>query len=127
MKNSLTPQQLFEHRLCSLLGLTLDQFDELPAREIERWHRYWREEPWGSYSDNRHAAWIIVHQLRSHMGEKAEVPDYRKFMFETGREREARVESEKIATRLKFESLARIAARKKKQTPEVKKQKRVKR
>lgn len=42
-------------------------------RELERWARYWNEEPWGAYRDNLHAGLIISELLRPHLPEGANV------------------------------------------------------
>jgi len=60
---------MFEHRLAALLGRSLGELDELPARELERWATYWNEEPWGVYRDNMHAALIITELLKPHLKE----------------------------------------------------------
>jgi hypothetical protein len=71
---------MFEHRLASLLGRSLGELDELPARELERWARYWSEEPWGPHRDNLHAALIITELLRPHLKEGASL-NMDKFML----------------------------------------------
>lgn len=40
-------------------------------RELERWARYWSEEPWGPLRDNMHAALIVTELLRPHLKEGA--------------------------------------------------------
>ena len=50
----------------------------MPAREYFRWQRYWSEEPWGPYRDNRHAALIVRELLRPHVsqGTQIKLSDY---------------------------------------------------
>ena len=38
-------------------------------RELERWAKYWGEEPWGPLRDNMHAALIITELLKPHVKE----------------------------------------------------------
>lgn len=47
----------------------MQELDELPARELERWARYWTEEPWGTMRDNMHAGLIISELLKPHLPE----------------------------------------------------------
>jgi hypothetical protein len=84
----LTPEQLFEHRLAALLGRSLGELDELPAREIERWFMYWSEEPWGAVRDNMHAALIVSELLRPHLKEGTTVT-IGDFMFRHKEDRDA--------------------------------------
>lgn len=63
-KKSLTPVELFDHRLAALLGRTVSEMkDSLTQREYFNWQKYWVEEPWGPYRDNLHAA-VIAREVR---------------------------------------------------------------
>jgi hypothetical protein len=63
-KKRLTPAELFDHRLASLLGRTVDEMKAaLSQREYLSWQLYWSEEPWGPFRDNLHAA-IIAREVR---------------------------------------------------------------
>lgn len=39
----------------------------MPARELDRWARYWAQEPWGPFRDNMHAAMLAVQVLKPHV------------------------------------------------------------
>jgi hypothetical protein len=93
----LTPEQLFEHRLASLLGRSLSEIDELPVQELERWAKYWSEEPWGAYRDNLHAALIVSELLKPHLerGAKLSLLD---FMFEHPEDRKKRSRAKLLTT-----------------------------
>ena len=93
----MTPEQLFEHRLAALLGLTLGELDALPARELERWALYWSEEPWGAYRDNLHAAMIVSELLKPHLQKDAKL-SITDFMFEHEDDRKARAKRRFMAS-----------------------------
>ena len=69
----MSPEQLFEHRLASLLGMTIDQVLDLPERELMRWARYWSIEPWGPHRDNIHAAMLCVQVLRPYLPQNSKI------------------------------------------------------
>lgn len=92
----MTPEQLFEHRLAALLGRTLGELDELPARELERWSTYWNEEPWGTLRDNMHAALIVTQLLRPHFKEGATL-NIDDFLFRPKEEVDARARAKLLA------------------------------
>lgn len=93
----MTPEELFEHRLASLLGLSLGALEELPQRELDRWARYWSEEPWGTYRDNMHAALIIRELLKPHLPENSKVPPLSDYMFEHEEDRKQRARQKLLA------------------------------
>jgi hypothetical protein len=78
----LTPQEIFEHRLAALLGCSIGDLLELPARELDRWRLYWAEEPWGPYRDNMHAAMIVTELLKPHLKRGSPSPSIRDYLFE---------------------------------------------
>lgn len=71
--------------------------DALPEREIERWRRYWGEEPWGPHRDNMHAALIAVEVLRPHMPEGSRALTIADFMLEHPEEVKARKNTQIMA------------------------------
>ena len=79
----------------------------MPQREIDRWQRYWNEEPWGPYRDNLHTAMLICQLLRPHLKEGTQL-SLQDFMFENPADRRER---EQTAAALKLDALARRAAR----------------
>jgi hypothetical protein len=64
-KKSLTPTELFDYRLASLLGYAdIDQMKRsMTQRSYIGWRMYWDEEPWGPWRDNMHTA-ILARELR---------------------------------------------------------------
>lgn len=68
-KNTLTPTELFDYRLASLLGFA--DIDAMKAsmswRSYAGWRRYWDAEPWGAWRDNMHAA-VIAREVRRTTG-----------------------------------------------------------
>lgn len=86
---------------------------EMPVRELERWRRYWDEEPWGPRRDNMHAAMLARQMLVAAGVKDTDLPKLSNFMFETGEEREQREDLRRRAVEVKFKALARMAARKK--------------
>lgn len=64
-KKSLTPAEIFDYRLASLLGWTdpEEMKRSMTQRAYLGWQRYWDDEPWGPYRDNMHAA-IIAREVR---------------------------------------------------------------
>jgi len=100
---------MFEHRLASLLGLTIEELLALPERELRRWALYWNAEPWGPMRDNMHTAMMISELLRPHMKD-FKAADPQRFMFENPEDVKER---EAIAAQARFEALSRAQARKK--------------
>lgn len=63
-KKSLTPAELFDHRLAALLGRTVEEmYATMTASAYQRWQLYWKAEPWGPWRDNLHAA-LIAREVR---------------------------------------------------------------
>jgi hypothetical protein len=63
-KKSLTPAELFDFRLASLLGRTIEEMKgSLTQREYLGWQMYWTAEPWGPWRDNMHVA-ILAKEIR---------------------------------------------------------------
>ena len=61
---SLTPVELFDHRLAALLGRTVEEMRKaLTERAYRKWQVYWSVEPWGPFRDNLHAA-IVAREVR---------------------------------------------------------------
>lgn len=78
-KKRLTPVELFNHRLASLLGRSVAEMKSgLTQREYLSWQRYWIEEPWGPWRDNLHAALLAREVIRPHAkaGVKIELEDF---------------------------------------------------
>jgi hypothetical protein len=102
--------------LGALLGRSIGEVLQLPHRELEDWGLYWKEEPWGAYRDNMHAALIIANLLRPHMEDPAKPIDLAAFMFENPEDRRER-ERARTALQLRARAAAdaAVAARKKKE------------
>lgn len=64
-KNTLTPVELFDHRLAALLGYAdIDLMKRsMTYRMYLNWQKYWEEEPWGPWRDNFHAA-MLAREVR---------------------------------------------------------------
>lgn len=87
-KKSLAPAELFDHRLASLLGCTVEEMlERLTPAQYANWQRYWVEEPWGPWRDNLHAA-IIARASISVWLKKGQTVDMDQFMVRR-RERDA--------------------------------------
>lgn len=90
---------MFEHRLALALGRTVAQLGRMSEREMQRWHRYWIEEPWGTYRDNLHAAMIAV-ELRRPQARKGSKLSIDTFMWkpkDTAREKRAGLNAKLLA------------------------------
>lgn len=68
-KNSLTPAELFDHRLAFfVLGCTVEEMlERLTPAQYMKAERFWLEEPWGPWRDNLHAAIISRAALAPHV------------------------------------------------------------
>lgn len=86
------------------MGLSIEDLLELPQRELDRWQRYWAEEPWGAYRDNLHAAMIVQYGLAPHLGPKAKPVRLDDFMFQHPEDRRERNRLEAART---FSTMAR--------------------
>ncbi|HXI99561.1 MAG TPA: hypothetical protein VNG73_11510 [Gemmatimonadaceae bacterium] len=75
----------------------MQDLDRLPARELERWYRYWIEEPWGPYRDNMHAALIAIEMRRPQLPEGSRSPSIADFMLEHVEDQKARQNAKMIA------------------------------
>lgn len=77
-------------------------------RELERWARYWSEEPWGAQRDNMHAALIVTELLRPHLKEGATL-NIADFIFRPKEERDALARAKLVAS---LDAMAAVAERK---------------
>jgi hypothetical protein len=75
----------------------LDAVGALTYRELERWQRYWIEEPWGPLRDNMHAAMIVSELLKPHYREGATPLPMTHFLFELDEDRSARAAAQFVA------------------------------
>ncbi len=96
-KNILTPAELFDHRLASLLGWMDPEAmkDAMPLRVYTNWQRYWESEPWGAWRDNMHAA-VIAREIRRTIP-GAKVPVLSVWMLRDPRERAAEANSQVLS------------------------------
>lgn len=78
------------------MGKTIDEINELPFRELQRWARFWEVEPWGPARDNWHAARICMAVLLPHLrkGAKLNIKD---FLFESRQDAQIRQKRELVA------------------------------
>jgi len=76
----------------------LQSLDALPSREIERWRRYWTEEPWGPWRDNMHTALLAVEVRRPQLGPGDERPTTETFMLHHVEDAKAAQNARMIAT-----------------------------
>ena len=92
----MSPNEIFEHRLASLLGLTIGELLELPEREIRRWQKYWALEPWGPLRDNMHTAMLCMQVLRPHLpkNSKLKMDD---FMLKDGKAQKRKAVAQFVA------------------------------
>lgn len=64
LKISLSPTEMFDHRLAALMGRTIfETKSSMGNCEYLSWQRYWNQEPWGAWRDNIHAA-VIAREVR---------------------------------------------------------------
>lgn len=49
--------------------------------EMDRWRRYWNEEPWGTHRDNLHMAVLAVELRKLRLTKGSKVPDIDEFLF----------------------------------------------
>lgn len=62
-KKSLTPDELFECRVGLAFGMLPSMVRQIGASEYDLLLRYWKQEPWGPWRDNLHAA-ILAREVR---------------------------------------------------------------
>jgi hypothetical protein len=67
------------------------------VRELERWARYWYEEPWGPHRDNLHAALIVTELLRPQVQEGANL-NIDNFMLKPKEDRDAAARAHLVAS-----------------------------
>jgi hypothetical protein len=79
--HSLTPGELFDHRLAALHSRTVEEMLEaLTPAAYRKWQLYWLEEPWGPWRDNLHAA-IIGRTILRPWTKKGDQIDLDQFMI----------------------------------------------
>jgi hypothetical protein len=92
-KKSLTPAEIFDHRLAALLGMTVEEMRRsLTARAYRDWQLFWEAEPWGPVRDNLHAA-IIASEIRRPQMAKGKTGSLDDFMLQSADERRAKRKS----------------------------------
>ena len=88
-KREAREERRFLHRLAlGIGGHSIASIKQtFAAREVDEWRNHYREEPWGAWRDNAHAA-LIVACLSNIYRKKGKRPiDWRRFIFMTKGER----------------------------------------
>lgn len=86
------------HRLALGLGMTIAELEtRMSADELDRWHLYWSEEPWGSWRDNAHAGLIAAAGVNLWLKKGSKPATFEDFMLISRTQRRARDTEQSLA------------------------------